>query len=55
MNVNHIEGGIFMNYNKPELETLELEMVDVITLSNGGENKNDNGVPTINEVPSDWG
>ena len=48
MNVNHIEGGIFMNYNKPELETLELEMVDVITVSDVTEGE-DNITP-----PDEW-
>lgn len=48
MNVNHIEGGIFMNYNKPELETLELEMVDVITVS--ADKGNEDSITTL----PDW-
>ena len=48
-----------MKYEKPNMELVELEMVDVITASSitdGGANLNDNnGTPTIEEVPSDWG
>lgn len=55
MNVNRIEGGIFMNYNKPELETLELEMVDVITGSTGRLEDSTEGEGTQITTPDiDW-
>ena len=51
MNVNYIEGGIFMNYNKPELETLEFEAKDIITVSNPEYSQN--GEPST-DTPEHW-
>ena len=42
-----------MKYEKPNMELVELEMVDVITVSDGGEIKGDNGTPKV-DTPTEW-
>ena len=43
-----------MKYEKPNMELVVLEMVDVITVSDGGTTQNDAGV-TSTVAPDNWG
>lgn len=48
------KGGTKMKYEKPNMELVVLEMVDVITVSAGTETKDDSDTPII-KTPDNWG
>ena len=42
-----------MKYERPEMELVVLERVEVITISGQTETKNDSGIPVVN-TPDEW-